>query len=285
MIRTKKTYIVVIIGLCAVLIGLRFYLYHVTEPIEFSPTLSENKYFIAHATGSIDGYTYLNCKESLLNSLGNGYKYIEIDLQYTSDSILVCVHDWEQFNKMTIPDLCGTDSDKFMKIPSLVEFKTRMIYGRFTPLSLSDVISIQKEHPFTIVTDRICDTESFNKYFNKEDRRNVMVEAFTEEDYKTLHASGYTPMLSLGCIDFYDCLKIYVSHIFKPQYEWIAVEYHSNKRGLRLLKRLHNLKVAAYTVNSPKFFRWHLGSDIDLIYTDNWDLKKKLNTYQDNSTR
>ena len=273
---------------CAVLFAIISSLYYITNPnLRSNPSLSDEKYFIAHATGSLEGYTYLNSKESLLNSLNNGYRYIEFDLGYTSDSIIVCVHNWEQFNKATIPNICGNDSALYMKIPTYSEFRTRKIYEKYTPLSLQDVISIQKQRPFTIVTDIICDTEALNSYFEKNIRKNVMVEAFSEEAYHSLKESGYIPMLSLGCISLLNGgFSFICSSLINNKYEWITAEQHSSKRALRLLRKMFGLKIALYTVNSASFFNWHLGNnDVDLIYTDNWNLKKQLNNYQDNSTK
>lgn len=284
----KKGRFFTFLSCCVVLFSIIGALYYITSPhLKTIPSLSDEKHFVAHATGSLDGYTYLNSKESLLNSLDNGYKYIELDLAYTSDSIIVCVHNWEQFNKTTVPNICGKDSDLYMRIPTYSEFKTRKIYGKFTPLSLQDVISIQKKRPFTIVTDIICNAEALNSYFEKNDRKNVMVEAFSEEAYHSLKESGYIPMLSLGCVSLLNGgFSFIFSSIINNKYEWITAEQHSSKRTLRLLRKMFGLKIALYTVNSASFFSWHLGNnDVDLIYTDNWNLKRQLNNYQDNSTK
>lgn len=284
----KKTKIITSLLFCIVLFSIIGSLFYITNPnLHNIPSLSDEKHFIAHATGSLDGYTYLNSKESLINSLDNGYKYIEFDLAYTSDSIIVCVHNWEQFNKATIPNITGKDSDLYMTIPTYSEFRTRMIYGKYTPLSLQDVITIQKQRPFTIVTDILCDTEALNSYFEKNIRKNVMVEAFSEEAYHSLKESGYIPMLSLGCISLLNGgFSFICSSLINNKYEWITAEQHSSKRTLRLLRKMFGLKIALYTVNSASFFNWHLGNnDVDLIYTDNWNLKKQLNNYQDNSTK
>ena len=283
----KRILYCTLLSSCAVLFAIISSLYYITNPnLKSNPSLSDEKHFIAHATGSLEGYTYLNSKESLLNSLDNGYRYIEFDLGYTSDSIIVCVHNWEQFNKATIPNICGKDSALYMKIPTYSEFKTRKIYEKYTPLSLQDVISIQKQRPFTIVTDIICDAQVLNHYFTKEIRDNVMVEAFSEEAYQSLKASGYTPMLSLGCVSIFNGgLSFICSHIFNNECEWVIAEQHSSKRTLRLLRKMFGIKIALYTVNSASFFNWHLGNDdVDLIYTDNWTLKYQLNNYQDNTT-
>ena len=144
------------------------YLYYYTNPIKNNrPDLSDSKYFIAHATGSICGYTYLNSKESLINSLENGYQYIEVDLNETVDSALVCAHDWEEFNKASIPNITWKDSSIFLKVPTLDEFRKRKIYGQFTPQTLEDVISFLQKYQFSLVTDRFSTPKTLNKYFQR----------------------------------------------------------------------------------------------------------------------
>ena len=49
-------------------------------------------HLIAHAGGAIDGHTYTNSKEALINALDKGFTYIELDLYETSDSNVVCLH-------------------------------------------------------------------------------------------------------------------------------------------------------------------------------------------------
>ena len=65
------------------------------QPQEFAPQL------IAHAGGVIDSCTYTNSREAMLHSLAKGYRFIEFDLLFTSDSVLVAAHSWEKFNSMT----------------------------------------------------------------------------------------------------------------------------------------------------------------------------------------
>ncbi len=51
---------------------------------------------IAHAGGGIDGHTYTNSIEALNHNLARGFRYFEIDLSFTLDGQLVCLHDWER---------------------------------------------------------------------------------------------------------------------------------------------------------------------------------------------
>lgn len=241
------------------------------------PDLSDNRYFIAHATGSIRGYKYMNSKETLINSLDKGYNKIEIDLAYTSDSVVVCLHDWQYFNKISMSDLSKCDSNNLLNVLTFKEFRKRKVYNRFTPLSLDDVISLQQQYRFIIVTDKISDPSSLNKYFQKNVRSSVIVEAFSLEDYEALKADGYVPMLSLGLLNLKKTISFIILKTFGKDIDMIVVDCHSREQYLRILKRLFNIKIAGYTTNSPSFFCKHLGREFDYIYTDNWDIKSQHN--------
>ena len=232
--------------------------------------LSSPDYFIAHAGGSIDGQKYLNCKEGLLQSLENGYKYIEVDLALTSDSAVVCLHDWQHFKTLASIDI---DNEPM----SLQEFQQQKILGKFTPLTLNDVISIQKEHPFVIVTDKISNPDILNRYF-LDNRNNVMVEAFSLSDFIQLKEAGYIPMLSIWHFNYMNIRWIFEhQRKTRTKIDWICVGSTSNLKSLRILKRLFKCKIAMFSSNSETFFKEHLGKGIDLIYTDNWNLKTRSN--------
>ena len=49
---------------------------------------------IAHAGGQFNGATYTNSLEALDRNYGAGFRAFEIDLSFTSDGELVCLHDW-----------------------------------------------------------------------------------------------------------------------------------------------------------------------------------------------
>lgn len=233
--------------------------------------LSDNDYYIAHATGAINKDTYLNCKESLMQSLDKGYKYIEVDLGMTKDSALVCVHDWDYFHRITTNDTTNSSINNQL---SLSEFQQQSILGKYTPLTLDDVIHIRNNQPFIIVTDKISDTKTLNRYFFN-NRNQVMVEAFSLTDYIELKEAGYVPMLSIWKFDNLALLWYFIYYPIKyhKKVEWICVSTSSDMKSLRMLKRLFNCNVAMYKSNSPYFFKEHLGKEIDLIYTDYWNPK------------
>lgn len=244
--------------------------------------LSNPNYYIAHATGAIDGRRYLNCEEALMQALDNGYKYVEIDLGLTNDSVLVCLHSWALFNKLTSNTLTTNVGQPL----SLEEFASRKIAGKYTPMSLERVIEISKRHPFTIVTDKLSDAEMLNRFIPHDIRSHVMVEAFSISDYYNLKREGYVPMMSLYTFNYPD-IKAFFTHdpLQKQEHiDWICVHSSSNMGSLRMAKRLFNCKVALYTSNSPMFFKEHLGKEIDFIYTDNWNPQTKTNNDSINIT-
>ena len=265
----KKTMTIIIsVTLFLAIVCASFYYWLISPFKTKNDILSSPDYFIAHAGGAVDGHTYLNCKEGLLQSLENGYKYVELDLGLTSDNEIVCLHDWKHFNNIASINI---DNEPM----SLVEFQQQKILGKYTPLTLNDVLSIQKENPFVIVTDKISDPDILNQYF-KDNRDKVMVEAFSLSDYIRLKECGYTPMMSIWHFNNMSIRWIFIRQIkTKTKIDWICVDSESKIKSLRILKRLFNCKIAMYSSNSESFFKEHLGKEIDLIYTDYWNLKTR----------
>ena len=134
---------------------------------------------IAHAGGEIEGHIYTNSLEAIKQSIERGYKYIEIDLALTADSVLVAVHDWEEFNRIT------GNPHKKDTIPSLEEFQQRIIHGKYTPLTAEQInqIFIDNETLY-LVTDKISNPEILEQNFPNLKQRMV-VEAF--KDHLLLH--------------------------------------------------------------------------------------------------
>lgn len=104
----------------------------------------ENKVVI-HALGAIEGKTYTNSKEALENSFLKGNRVFECDMILTADQKLVACHDW------------GLDMQEGISgnnIPTKEVFMNTKIYGKYTPLSIDEVVIFMKDHKDVyIVTD------------------------------------------------------------------------------------------------------------------------------------
>ena len=109
------------------------------EPAETLP-ISNDRY-IAHAGGAIGSNTYTNSKEAVLESLNDGYRFIELDLRATLDGHYFGAHYVDDFNTQT------GHPDQWIIPPTASQVKERKILDRFTPLLLTDVAKIMAEHP------------------------------------------------------------------------------------------------------------------------------------------
>lgn len=105
---------------------------------------------VIHALGTVDGMTYTNAKEALEDSYQNGKRVLECDLIMTSDGQIAACHDWEYWNR----EINNSSNVNTAYIPTLAEFMSCKIAGKYTPLSGDDIVLYMKEHPdLYIVTD------------------------------------------------------------------------------------------------------------------------------------
>lgn len=108
------------------------------------PDFSWNNYkVIAHALGGLDGKSYLNSRESFISSYKKGVRLFEVDLTKTSDGVWVCRHNW---NKSL-----GQWQGEEKMILTAEEFLERPIYGKYTPMSLEDLLVLLKDYPDAFV--------------------------------------------------------------------------------------------------------------------------------------
>jgi glycerophosphoryl diester phosphodiesterase len=112
--------------------------------------------FIAHALGGLTVgapgkqvvYTYTNCREAFEQNYAKGYRVFEVDLIPTRNGGLVARHDWSAALFRALGQ----------KVPSMVprtsDFLATKILGKYTPLSIDDVIGLMRAHPdIYVITD------------------------------------------------------------------------------------------------------------------------------------
>ena len=126
------------------------------EQVTLYPIVSEGDAWylehplIYHAGGEIHGSSYTNSLEAVEKTLAEHTDkcFIEMDLARTSDGVLVCAHTWED---------AFLDADR----PTLEQFLSRKIQGRFTPLTVERLVQIMAENPnMYLVTDIKSETGS-----------------------------------------------------------------------------------------------------------------------------
>lgn len=106
----------------------------------------------------------------------------------TSDSVLVGVHDWEQFHRLI-------DDGRHGQM-TFDEFAKSRILGKYTPISYKDILDIWNKHPnLILVTDKISNPRILNKFLGQLHDR-TMVECFSMHDYNVLKETGWTVFFS-----------------------------------------------------------------------------------------
>ncbi len=224
------------------------------ESKDFSPQL------IAHAGGVIDSCIYTNSREAIEHSMQKGYRFIEFDLLFTSDSVLVAAHSWNRFNRITGHGHLG-DS-----VPSYSDFASRKIYGRFTPLSACEINSFfEQNDSLYLVTDKISDPEVLQRYF-PELRERMVVEAFSFQHYCRLKSQGYYRVL-------YSCMArdlnatVFSSSI--SEVEWFAL--HTSGFDSHLFKFVNELcdfDIALFTVDDIDAVPKEYHESVKMVYTN-----------------
>ncbi|MBR9788143.1 MAG: hypothetical protein GYB40_09425 [Vibrionaceae bacterium] len=102
---------------------------------------------IAHAGGQVNRLNYSNSYQALNENYLKGFRYFEIDLIFTSDHYLVCLHDWNN----SFFRLSGKRSTTAL---SLEEFSQYFSATELTPCTLQGLMSWLESHPDAhIVTD------------------------------------------------------------------------------------------------------------------------------------
>lgn len=88
---------------------------------------------IAHAGGGIlvqasdnkyEQYSYTNSKEAFISSYDKGYRVMEMDLELSSDGVLCCLHNWDDYGG----------------IMEAAEWKNQKIEGKYTTLVFEDIL-------------------------------------------------------------------------------------------------------------------------------------------------
>lgn len=224
---------------------------------------------IAHAGGEAD-VSYTNSLEALEKSIADGYRYIEFDLLFTADSVLVAAHDWAHFNVLT------GYAHKGDTAPTFADFSSRRISDKYTPLSAADINAIfENDTTIYLVTDKISSPAVLARNFPQLKKRMV-VEAFSYSDYVALRSEGYRRVLySCMAADINSALvkHMLLHRLFAgPKIEWITMYVGElDNVAFRLIDALVNFNIALFTVNNSADIPHSKFSDINkvkMIYTE-----------------
>ena len=221
---------------------------------------------IQHAGGGIDGLDYTNSKEALENTLSNNVRYIEIDFLYTSDNELVCMHSWKE--------QWGTET-----APTLQEFLSGKIYGKYTPMTASDVVQYMEEYPDLYI---IIDTKSseYLKIMSDLVELSSFNTDITDRFIIQLYDSGIKEQI-LEIYPFSDNNFLFTAYKFRSRLSnkimnicydenifIVTVPYGDWDQETIDLFKSKNITVYEHTVNRPDQANEELQKGVNGFYTD-----------------
>lgn len=244
------------------------------EKCEFNPrynpaiTTLPHRNFIAHAGGAIlknaqgqpQTYTYTNSKEALLQSLQEGFSFIELDLMLDNAGGIFAAHDYKHFYSLIGKEVQG---DEALTAPSKQEILESKIHGFLTPLVAESITQIFQSYPHAyLVTDKLNDFAAIKAQLPFTQR--ILIEVFSLRGYYQAKQMGLKPMLSTSDIALAKALRIpmlatHTSTISKnPQ---LAQEY-IEQGGC----------IMAFSSNEKDFIERHKDKSATMFYTDYFDI-------------
>lgn len=231
----------------------------------------------AHAFGMVDGVDGLNCLEGFKAYYDAGVRVFEADLRMTSDGFVVLRHDW-------IGNL--QDGVDQTHIPTLEEFLSKPILGKYTPLSFRDLLLLMAQYPdICVITDtKFTDAEPVTAQFTAmldEARKLGMTYLFDRMVIQIYSPEHFMIVDGLHHFPNY-VYTLYQENFGKTEdaFRRKAVFCEENGiMGIALwedwwdpsylpIADWRHLKVFVHTVNSPSTARRMLRGGVDGIYSD-----------------
>ncbi|MCQ2976768.1 MAG: amidohydrolase [archaeon] len=225
----------------------------------------EEKQYVVHAGGKLDKYTYVNNYEALKNSYEEGYRMIELDVEFTSDNVPVMLHSWDGF----ITSYFGVESNV---VYSYDKFKSFTMINGWHQLSLEDTINCMDNEfkDMYLVTD----TKNDNKKLLKLIKDNysymmprIIPQVYNQDEYFYAKDLGFEKVI----------YTLYLSEDTKEEIikfskdnKPFAITMSTSWAYSDLPVQLSKIGVYTYThtINDFKEYDYLKGNGIKGIYTD-----------------
>lgn len=225
--------------------------------------MEEHPELIAHAGGTIYGYRLTNSMEAINQAYENGFRYLEMDFELTSDGYVVLIHDWESMCKRML----FSEGQR-----SLSEYKSADTFMDLSILTLDDLLEWLKQHPsVSIITDvknennievlkKIRDASG--EYLN-----NFIPQIYQYDQYDEVSALGYKRIILTLYLMTVDVREV---GSFAMENDLWAVTMADTLINEELLGAVTASGTAVYchAVNDLSFFEGWKEKGLTGIYTD-----------------
>ena len=231
--------------------------------------------FIRHMGGvTADGQAATNSIEAAEDSYSDGYCWLEMDFNWTSDGALVCVHDWGNWRKTQE----GVALDEPL---SLAEFERvdadSSAFHSFTPAKLGPWL---KAHTGAmIVTDIKEDNVETMRWLAEhypELRSRMIVQIYDFDEYEPIRSLGYDKILltlyRMSWAEIHDFARM---HAFIRDTGVLAITMPAEENVRDVFEDLvaTGIPVYVHTLNDPRAQEQWLADGAYGFYTDYGDVR------------
>lgn len=218
---------------------------------------------ISHAGGQVKGVYYTNSKEAIDKSYENGFKFIELDFEWTTDENLVLIHEWKE----KVEELFSKEP----KMYSTEEFKSFKMIEGLTQMTIEDLAEWLYEHEDVyIITDVKSDNVNALKLIKEkypELMPQIIPQIYKMDEFIPVQGLGYTNII----------LTLYASRYpdeeiidFARRHEIFAITMPMERAQTQLPNKLkqENVFVYTHTINEPELRKELEANGVDGFYTD-----------------
>ncbi len=218
---------------------------------------------IAHGGGAVYGYRLTNSLEAIEQSYANGFRYMEIDFERTSDGRYVLLHDWEPMAKRLLFE------ERVLTHKEFIEAET------FSELTLLDADMLldwlSKHDDCYIITDGKCDNLPFLEALYTmagEQADRFIPQAYSFEEFRQIRELGFENVILT--LYWFDTVDVLLLKDFVSNSDPWAVTVSGDRLTSELLEVLapSDVPVYAHTVNDLSFFEQWEEQGLYGIYTD-----------------
>jgi len=220
--------------------------------------------FVAHAAGGIRGLTYTNSLEALQYNYQKGFRFFEVDFEFTSDKELVLIHDWnlDNLNRLFYVE---------PRVYLLREFKSFKMINGLTQMSLDNLASWMFKHADAyVITDiKSNNLEGLNKISNKYPnlKEHFIPQIYTFEEYAEVKKMGFENIILTLYASNYNDTQV-IDFLNNHRVSALTMQdYRVNKDFIAKLKKL-GVFIYAHTVNDKRLKNQLKALGVDGFYTD-----------------
>lgn len=218
---------------------------------------------VSHAGGAIYGYRYTNSLEALEESYKNGFKFIEIDFQWTSDNKVVAIHDWTS--------MVGRLFMMEARTLSLKEFKELDTFQNLTLMGLDDIASwLRSKEDVFIITDAKYNNVEFLRLLAQDYadiKDQIIPQIYSFEEYDMAKMMGYDNIiLTLYRTNYTD--EEIVKFAKEKGVFAITMPVERGYTSLPMMLKAENIATYVHTVNDLYIFEELYDNGVTGIYTD-----------------